>query len=309
MLRLCNFSAYNMRTVHELKCFGSRPGDGNAALVVLGDASSETGRQAFAREQNRSACVFVDAVDAQGADGAVGTNGAGGTAGGTGGVACGGGDAGARFVLDYFYPHMRSPLCLHATLAAARVLLREHGAPLAVRTAMRGQLLQLSERAAGVFVRLQRQPAPDVVIGPDLPGALLGQPAPGVPLKLASPPAIASVGSPKLLLELDSSAALHALRPDLARIAAWGKEHGVSGCYAWARRADGSFEGRNFNHLDPALEDSATGVAAGALTVHLGGAITLHQGANLGQPCVLRTELDGEHTLIGGAAEFLTPPK
>jgi hypothetical protein len=48
-------------------------------------------------------------------------------------------------------------------------------------------------------------------------------------------------------------------------------------------------------------------VAAGALTVHLGRAITLHQGANVGQPCVLRTELDGEHILIGGAADFLPP--
>ena len=307
MLQLCNFPANNMRTVHELKCFGSRPGEGNAALVVLGDASSEAERQAFAREQNRSACVFVDAADAVVADDT--------SADGTGadgmGAAGGGGDAEAQFVLDFFYPHMRSPLCLHATLAAARVLLREHGAPLAVQTIKRGQLLHLSERGADVFVRLQRQPVPDVAIGPALPGALLGPgnpgAGPGAALRLASPPAITSVGSPKLLLELDSAAALHALRPDLARIAAWGKEHGVSGCYAWARRADGSFEGRNFNHLDPALEDSATGVAAGALTVHLGRAVTLHQGANLGQPCVLRTELDGEHTLIGGAAEFLTP--
>jgi len=273
------------RTIHELKCFGSRPGEGNAALVVLGDASSEAQRQAFAREQNRSACVFVDAV-----------------------APADGGSAAqeALFVLDYYYPHMRSPLCLHATLAAARVLLREHGAPLAVRTALRGQLLQLSERGTDVFVLLQRQLAPDVAIPPDLPGALLGQPG----LHLASAPAIASVGSPKLLLELDSVAALQALRPDLVRIAAWGKERGVSGCYAYARRGDGSFEGRNFNHLDPALEDSATGVAAGALTVHLGRAVTLHQGANLGQPCVLRTELDsghahGERILIGGAAAFL----
>ncbi|KQV80329.1 hypothetical protein ASD15_15850 [Massilia sp. Root351] len=282
-----------MRTVYELKCFGSRPGEGNAALVVLGDASSVAERQAFARAQNRSACVFVDALDAN---------------------AAGPADD-AEYVLDYFYPHMRSPLCLHATLAAARVLLRQHGRPLAVRTALRGQLLRLSEgapgaasgRATGVFVRLQRQGAPDVAIAPELPGALLGQAAPGVPLKLASAPAIASVGSPKLLLEMSSTTALQSLRPDLARIAAWGKEHGVSGCYAWARRADGTFEGRNFNHLDPALEDSATGVAAGALTVHLGRAITLHQGAHLGQPCLLRTELDGEHILIGGGAEFLPP--
>lgn len=272
------------RIVHELKCFGSRPGEGNAALVVLGDASDEAARQAFARAQNRSACVFVD-VD------------------------------GTGFVLDYYYPHMRSPLCLHATLAAARVLLREHGGPLAVRTAMRGQPLQLSEGPGGaaggtasVFVRLQRQPAPDVAIAPGLLGALLGLPSPGAAPTLASAPAIASVGSPKLLLEVDGSATLQALRPDLARIAAWGKEHGVSGCYAWARLPDGTLEGRNFNHLDPALEDSATGVAAGALTVHLGRALVLRQGANTGQPCVLRTELDGEHILIGGAAEFLPPP-
>lgn len=280
-IRPSNFPVYNMqRTVHELKCFGSRPGEGNAALVVLGDASGEAERQAFAREQNRSACVFIDAAA---------------------------GDA--PFVLDYFYPHTRSPLCLHATLAAARVLLREHGAPLTVRTAMRGQLLHLSERGADVFVRLQRQPAPEVAVAPELPAALLGLAGPdqGAGLRLASPPAIASVGSPKLLLELPDSAALQALRPDLARIAAWSQQHGVSGCYAYARRADGRLDGRNFNHLDPALEDSATGVAAGALTVHLGRAITLHQGANLGQPCMLRTELDGEHILIGGAAEFLPP--
>jgi predicted PhzF superfamily epimerase YddE/YHI9 len=165
---------------------------------------------------------------------------------------------------------------------------------------MRGQLLGLSRSAHGVFIRLQRQAAPTVAIPAALPGALLGQPD----LALASAPAIASVGSPKLLLEVADSKALHALRPDLAAINRWGKEHGVSGCYAYARRADGSFEGRNFNHLDPALEDSATGVAAGALTVHLGRAITLYQGENLGQPCVLRTELQDEQILIGGAAEF-----
>jgi PhzF family phenazine biosynthesis protein len=260
------------RTVHELKCFGARPGQGNAALVVLGDASGETERQRYAREQNRSACVFInDSADGE-----------------------------AAFVLDYFYPHMRSPLCLHATLAAARVLLARDGDAMTVRTAMRGQLLGLSRSADGVFIRLQRQAAPTVAIAAALPGALLGHPG----LELASAPAIASVGSPKLLLEVADSEALRALRPDLAAITRWGKEHGVSGCYAYTRRADGSFEGRNFNHLDPALEDSATGVAAGALTVVLGRAITLYQGENLGQPCVLRTELQDEQILIGGAAEF-----
>jgi predicted PhzF superfamily epimerase YddE/YHI9 len=75
--------------------------------------------------------------------------------------------------------------------------------------------------------------------------------------------------------------------------------------YGWCRRPDGAFEGRNFNHLDPALEDSATGVAAGALAVHLGRSLDLYQGAHLGQPCLLRTQLDGDRILVGGTAEYV----
>jgi PhzF family phenazine biosynthesis protein len=206
--------------------------------------------------------------------------------------------------LDYFYPHTRSPLCLHATLAAARVLLSDGPGPLTVRTALRGQQLVLSRSAAGVFVRLERQAAPAVAPPAEL-AELARQllAAPG--LALLSPPAVASVGSPKLLLEVADSSTLQALRPELGAIFEWGKAHGVNGIYAWCRRPDGALAGRNFNHLDPALEDSATGVAAAALTVHLGRSLELYQGAQLGQPCLLRTRLDGAHILVGGAAEYV----
>lgn len=259
-------------TIYELKCFGTRPGEGNAALVVPGDRADAAGRQEFAKKANRSACVFVDP---------------------------GAGEAG--WTLDYFYPHTRSPLCLHATLAAARVLLADTAAPLRVQTAMRGQQLLLTRSAAGTFVTLARQPVADLA-APDTADIARLLASPG--LVPASPPAITSVGSPKLLVEIADSRTLQALYPDLAAIADWGRQQGVSGIYAWCRRPDGSYEGRNFNHLDPALEDSATGVAAGALTVHLGHALTLYQGANVGQPCLLRSQLDGDRILIGGAAEF-----
>ncbi|MYM68418.1 PhzF family phenazine biosynthesis protein [Pseudoduganella sp. FT55W] len=256
--------------IQELLCFGVAPGGGNAALVVQRDRSGVEQRQVFAREQNRPACVFVDVVD----DGGI--------------------------VLDYFYPHTRSPLCLHATLAAARVLLSPQRPELVVHTAMRGQPLTLILQDGEVFVQLTRQAAPDVVITPELPGLLLA--APGI--QLASPPVIASVGSPKLLLEVANTTILQALTPDLPLINEWSTQHGVSGCYAWSRRDDGALEGRNLNHLDPAAEDGATGVAAGALTVHLQTGITLYQGANVGTPCLLRTERRGESILIGGKTEF-----
>lgn len=254
------------RQVQELLCFGTAAGGGNAALVVRHDHASAEQRQLFAQEQRKPACVFIDEAD----DGAI--------------------------VLDYFYPHMRSPLCLHATLAAARMLLSPERPQLDVRTAMRGQPLSLILQDGEVYVQLSQQAAPALALGPELPGRLLASPG----ITLASPPVIASVGSPKLLLEVADSATLHALRPDLQAIADWGKQHGVSGCYVWCRRADGALEGRNLNHLDAAAEDSATGVAAGALTVHLQTGITLHQGANLGTPCLLRTQRRAESILIGG---------
>lgn len=289
----------------ELKCFGAGAGEGNTALVVLGDTSDEAARLAFARTRGLPACVFVDF--GAGADARAGANaGAASAAGATGA------DAASPITLDYYYPHTRSPLCLHATLAAARVLLDGQPGPLTVRTAMRGQELQLSLRDGVAYASLRRQAAPEVAILAELPARLLSLAgvagtahttgAPGV--ALASAPAIASVGSPKLLLEVADSAALHALQPDLAAIADWGKVSGVSGVYAWCRRPDGALEGRNFNHLDPKLEDAATGVAAGALTVLLGHPIELYQGANMGQPCLLRTTIEGENVLVGGAAEL-----
>lgn len=265
----------------ELKCFGTSAGGGNAALVILDGPAGADERQAFAKDANKSACVFVDA-----------------------------GSEGAAWTLDYFYPHMRSPLCLHATLAAGHVLLAGSHGPLTVRTALRGQELVLTRNGEQVFAALAPQAAPALAPPPreaDL-GALARRllatpgPVPTPALPLASAPAVASVGSPKLLVEVADRATLYALAPDLAAIHNWGKANGVSGIYAWCRRPDGAFEGRNFNHLDAAIEDSATGVAAGALTVHLGHALQLYQGANLGQPCLLQTGLDQDCVRVGGAA-------
>ena len=261
-----------MQTLHvqELLCFGVAPGGGNPALVIQHDHSSAEQRQQFAKERNKPACVFIDTA----ADGGI--------------------------VLDFFYPHMRSPLCSHATLAAARVLLSAECPRLEVRTAMRGQPLTLILHQGEVFLQLSPQTAPDVALPAALAEQLLA--APGI--QLASPPAIASVGSPKLLLEVADSATLQALTPDLLAIAEWGKQHAVSGVYAWCRRADGALEGRNFNHLDPAAEDGATGVAAGALSVLRQTGVTVYQGANLGMPCQLRTEFLDESILIGGKTTF-----
>lgn len=102
---------------------------------------------------------------------------------------------------------------------------------------------------------------------------------------IQSPAAIASVGSPKLLVEMANTEALRSLRPKLDTIVHWGKAAGVNGIYAYAPRKLNAYEGRNFNHLDEQLEDAATGVAAGALSLFLAKDITLYQGMAQGNPC------------------------
>lgn len=255
--------------VQQVTCFGARAGEGNPALVVQGGPADEAARQAFARDSGVGACVFIEAD----------------------------GDPRAAQVLDYYYPHMRSPLCLHATLAAAHVLFAQQWsyAPMVARTKLRGQYLTLSREGDELFVALRRQPVDAVAPAVEPVAELLAAPE----LELASAPVVASVGSPKLLVEVKDSATLAGLRPDLARIVAWGKSAGVNGLYVYCRLGDGVYEGRNFNHLDPAHEDSATGVAAGALTALLGRAIRLHQG---GGRCLIHTRIDGDTILIGGRA-------
>jgi PhzF family phenazine biosynthesis protein len=251
--------------VQTLNCFGAHPGAGNPALVIEDDNMDLAARQAFATARNMT-CVFVSA-DKE---------------------------------IDYFYPHMRSPLCLHATLAVAAVLFTRPGVAetITVRTAMKGQSLLLSREGDDYFVKLAPQPAPDLSIGAEQVTELLG--APG--LVLASSPRLASVGSPKLLLEVADTNTLYGLAPDLAGIAAWSKQHGVNGCYVWCRLDAGMVEGRNFNHLDAKLEDAATGVAAGALAVALGQDLLVRQGRAVGQDCLIRARIDDGAILVGGAA-------
>jgi PhzF family phenazine biosynthesis protein len=258
--------------IHELKCFGARAGEGNPALVIEGDRSGAAQRQAFARERNTT-CVFLEPAA---------------------------GEPGVAALLDFVYPHMRSPLCLHATLAAGYLLFERQPSyePLIVKTAMHGQRLGLSREGHDFFVRLARQDAPQPLLAPGLVARLLATPG----LAPVSPPRVASVGSPKLLIEVDSVATLDGLQPDLPLVVEWGKAHGVNGCYVYCRTGEGQYAGRNFNHLEATLEDGATGVAAGALTALLGQDITLRQGKATGRDCLIQARFEGEAILVGGLA-------
>lgn len=256
----------------EFLCFGAAPGQGNPALTVLHGPTGIEQRQQFARESGKT-CVFIDPID----------------------------DPQARYVLDFYYPHGRSPLCIHAAVASARLLVEQ--GPVTVQTALNGQLLQLQKNGEMYAASLQRQHAPELQVTTSQLRELLGNQL----LGFVTEAKVESVGSPKLLVQVNDAGTLYRLQPDLAAIAAWSREHRMSGIYVYWVCSDGEVEGRNFNHLDPALEDSATGVAAGALSVLLGRGLHVCQGAALGNPCLMVTSIEGDAVSIGGHVRAVPP--
>jgi PhzF family phenazine biosynthesis protein len=261
--------------IERYRCFGATALNGNDAVVVSGPELSGWSledRQQFTIDEHAHACVFVDA-DAL---------------------------ASGPVTLDFYYPHSRSPLCLHASLAAADHIWKtgQHGGVLLLTSSMKKQPLAFDRAGDDIFVSvaIQQTDFPDVSIS-DV--AKLFRCDPGV---LVSSPDVASVGSPKLLVEVASENVLYSLRPDLEGITEWGRTNGVNGCFAYTRMgaSPNQYAGRNFNHLDATLEDAATGVAAGALSVRLNADITVYQGQNLDNPCVIRASRTAGKIRVGG---------
>ena len=261
--------------IERYRCFGATALSGNDAVVVSGPELSGWSledRQQFTIEENAHACVFLDADD----------------------------PASGQFTLDFYYPHARSPLCLHASLAAADHIWEtgQNEGVLLLTSSMKKQPLAFDRADDNIFVSvdIQQSDSPDVPVSD---AAKLLRCEAGL---IVSPPNVASVGSPKLLVKVASEDILYALRPDLEGITEWGRTNGVNGCFAYTRMgtSQNQYAGRNFNHLDATLEDAATGVAAGALSVRLNADITVYQGRNLDNPCVIRASRAAGKIRVGG---------
>ncbi|MDR6449625.1 PhzF family phenazine biosynthesis protein [Paraburkholderia terricola] len=256
--------------IHRMHCFGRTAETGNTAIVVESSALSESERLEFATQQDANATVFVDA------------------------------NAGGDLQLDYYYPHARSPLCLHATLAASAVFFERYPdiERLQFITRMHGQALVIERVDQDIYVGVEAQRCPGLIFDvAEIATLLLVKPTDLIGIK-----GPASVGSAKLLVEVADESALDALRPDLAGIIEWSRKHAVSGIFAYCHLRGDVYVGRNFNHLEPRFEDAATGVAAGALALALERSITLLQGDALGQPCTLLARYMRGAVQIGGRA-------
>lgn len=245
--------------------FGSTLQTGNQALVIDEHNFSAEQKQLFAYEHNLPVCVFID------------------------------NSLVTDFQIDFYYPHRQSSLCLHGSLAAAKYFFScypELDQGLIITKL--GQQIQIQQNNGSISLVVKPQIiAPKVFEYVEITELLKLNPD---KIKYVN---LASVGSPKLLVEINSMADLFELNPNLAAIVEWGKLRDINGIYVYFNNYS-EITGRNFNHLDPLLEDSATGVAAGALCTYLQRDLEVHQGQNINNHCIIQARYSPEQILIGG---------
>jgi trans-2,3-dihydro-3-hydroxyanthranilate isomerase len=206
-----------------------------------------------------------------------------------------------------FTPGRELPFAGHPTLGTAFVL----GGPL------QKMVLRIQTEAGIVPVALDRdgprlvfgrmeQPIPEWELVTDPAGILaaVGVESSGLPVERYD------LGPGHVYVELDSAAAVAAVRPDVAALEA----ATLDGVNCFARDGKG-WKTRMFAPNHGVVEDAATGSAAGPLAVHLarhgriefGQEIEISQGAEIGRPSTLYARADGspdriERVLVGGCA-------
>lgn len=215
----------------------------------------------------------------------------------------------AEWRVRFFTRQAELPYCGHGVLAAGRVALDR----LAVdQTMLHASSQTVVIRREGAMITALTTRAVELSTEPD-PAAVL-ECFRCAERSALGPVRRASIGSPKWLISAPSSSALYALTIDEQRLAALSRERRVNGAYVYTvatGSVDLDAEARAFNPASGALEDSATGVGAGALAWVLREThptqtrFVIGQGKALGQDnhIVVQLGADGS-TQVGGRVKL-----
>ena len=271
--------------LYVVNAFTAHSKHGNPAGVVLGaEAMDEKKMLAMAAEVDLSETAFVSSSDT------------------------------AAYRVRFFTPTVEVPLCGHATIATWS-LLHQLGQ---VTTGTHMQetnagLLQVTIRDDGLTFMEQAEATFFETIAPTDIAPLLGIPVDTFHAGLS--PRIVSTGIRDLLVPVNNTSVLGTLQPDLEAIAAFSRQHDISGFHVFAM--DGSSQSlasaRNFAPADGIPEESATGTSNGALLCYLKhegvlperDVYRIEQGEAMGQLSYVYGTFKGGRVWVGGEATVI----
>jgi trans-2,3-dihydro-3-hydroxyanthranilate isomerase len=249
--------------------FSDRPLAGNALAVFTNAAGLDDGTMAaIARETNLSETTFV--LPPQ---------------------------AGGDFRVRIFTPAAELPLAGHPLIGTAVVLGRALPMDrLVLETGVGLIPVHLARRTGDVSGAVMEQPEPRFAMHPD---------GDAVCAALRLPPRAVPVGDNGVrtgLVALRGDERIEEVSPDLSALAA---VEGLDTASVFAE-GDDVVRARVFAPWVGVPEDPGTGVAAGPLGAHLGRAVTILQGVEIGRPSVIEvTAGDGLPPRVGGAVTLV----
>lgn len=257
-----------------VNCFGNGAvGSGNPAAVIIHFTGSRNEKQAIANKLNFPVTVFIT-------------------------------DPTEKIpLLEYFYPTAQMLLCLHGSLAAAKILHQIYEKENLRCITASGEILSFFCSEHSVQVEVSVKDVPFIAVNKKEIYTLLNLSEHHL-IDHNLPFGVVSVGSPKLLIPIISTKAVTTLKPCFEKILNWSLFHGVNGLYVYARNENNKtadFIARGFNPKTGHNEDAATGVAAGALALALKQSIVVEQGQELNRPCRMNViYLNKSKALVGG---------
>ncbi|GAB2184254.1 PhzF family phenazine biosynthesis protein [Roseibium sp. LAB1] len=229
--------------------------------------------------------------------------------------------AGEAWRVRYFAPEVEVDFCGHATIALGAALARHEGPGLFTLDINRARITvegHLSKSDWGASFQ-----SPPTRSGPVAPAVLeealeLFGLSPA-DLDTRIPPAVAHGGGDHLVLAMKDRETLRAMKYDFEKSQVLAEREGyVTFNLVYAETAQ-LFHARNPFPLGGVIEDPATGAAAAALAGYLrdlgwphAGAITIHQGEDMGVPSRLQAEISpepGASIRVTGSARTIREPQ
>jgi trans-2,3-dihydro-3-hydroxyanthranilate isomerase len=230
--------------------------------------------------------------------------------------------AGGACRLRYFVPRRELEMCVHATVAAAAMLMQADRLPGEVtvetpqrmRRIVRGQEGEVAVQLGKPEIARSAPAAAEVAAALRIPLSSVGG-----SLRLVQ---TVSVARAKTIVPLSGEDVLDSVQPDFPALEALCDRHGTTGIYAFALSASGRYQvaARQFPVRVGYPEDPATGVAAGALAAYLNrqglrpaapGGYRIAQGRAMGRSSLIVAsppDANGEIWVGGGAEPLATVP-
>jgi PhzF family phenazine biosynthesis protein len=203
----------------------------------------------------------------------------------------------------YFAPEVEVDFCGHATIAIGAALAKREGSGSFVLQLNRARItVDGYQSAAGWGASFRSPPtrsseASAAVLEKAL--ALFGLARGDLDDRI--PPAIAHAGADHLILALRERGVLSAMRYDIDKGRDLARQEGIVTFSLLYAETPQIFHARNPFPIGGVYEDPATGAAAAALAGYLRdiawphqGSIVISQGEDMGVPCCLRVQIDGQ---------------